>query len=165
MVRICMPHWSRVISARDVTFDETKRYQPDDNFDLVTEERVQPLEIKSLEGIEDKANVELPMRTLDLGADGPTGPPPERSIDTPNDTIIVDSGAGIDHGINTQLPSPEATPEATPEPQQSLAREPGSPLSTPTDSNATQTDLDKSDGSEIPTTGPNKGMDKNLILP
>jgi len=99
--RIWIPHLSRVISARDVTFDETKRYQPDDTFDLVTEERVQPLEIKSLEGIEDEANVELPMRTLDLGADGPTRPPPERSINTPNDTIIVDSGAGIDHSINT----------------------------------------------------------------
>src|SRR6266536_6395129 len=101
--RIWIPHLLRVISARDVTFDKTKKYQPDDTFDLVTEERVQPLEIKSLEGIEDEANVELPMRTLDLGADRPTRPPPERLIDTLNDIIIVDSRAGIDHGINTQL--------------------------------------------------------------
>ena len=64
-----------------------------------------------LEGIEDEANVELLMRTLDLGADGPTRPPPERLIDTLNDIIIVDSRAGIDHGINTQLLLPEITPE------------------------------------------------------
>ena len=96
------------------------------------------------------------MRTLDLG-------PNERLIDAPNDTIIVDSGAGIDHGINTQLLSPEITPE--PEPLYLRAREPSSPLSTPTDLNTTRTDLDKSDSSKIPTTRPNKGIDKNLILP
>ncbi len=72
---------------------------------------MQPLEIKSLEGIEDEANVELLMQTLDLGADGPTRPLLERLIDTPNNTIIVDSRAGIDHGINTQLLSLEMTPE------------------------------------------------------
>ena len=55
------------------------------------------------------------------------------------------------------------TPE--PEPLYLRVRAPSSPLLTPTDSNATRTDLDKSDSSEIPTTRPNKGIDKNLILP
>jgi len=67
-----------------------------------------PLEIKSLEGIEDEANIELLIRTLDLGT-------PERSIDVPNNTIIIDSRAGIDHGTNTQLLSPEITPEPKPQ--------------------------------------------------
>src|SRR6266487_370546 len=38
--RIWIPHLLRIISAHDVTFDESKRYQPSDTFDLVTEERV-----------------------------------------------------------------------------------------------------------------------------
>ena len=95
-----MPHLSRVISARDVTFNKTKRYQPSDTFNLVTKERVRPVEIKSLEGIKDE-DIELPRRTLDLGTSAPTTPPPERSIDAPNDTIIVNSGTSINHGINT----------------------------------------------------------------
>ena len=154
--RVWVPHLSTVISARDVTFDETKRYRAGDTFELVTEERVRAIEIKSLEGIEDEANIKLPSRTLDLGAGAPTKPLPERSIDAPNDTIIVDSGAGVDHGINTQLLSPEITPEPEPEPQQSRAREPGLPPSTSTD---------KSDGKGILTTGLAKGMDEDLILP
>jgi len=38
--RIWIPHLSRVISACNVTFDKTKKYQPDNTFDLVTEEWV-----------------------------------------------------------------------------------------------------------------------------
>ena len=156
--RIWIPHLSRIISARDVTFDESKRYQPSDTFDLVTEERVQPLEITSLE-IEDEANIELPIRTPDLGTDAPL---PERSIDAPNDTIIVDSGTGTDHGINTQLLSPEITPE--PEPRPPRAREPSPPHSTSNESD-TAGGMDKSGGKGIPTTGMSKGMDEDLILP
>jgi hypothetical protein len=147
--RVWIPQLSRIISTRDVTFDETKRYQPSDTFDLVTEERVQPLEIKSLEGIESEADIELPGQTLDLGA--PTTPPPERSIDAQDDTIIVDSGAGIGHGVNLQLPSPEITPEPEPQP----TRKP------PTDSNITGS---ASGAKGVPTTGLAKGMDTDLIL-
>jgi hypothetical protein len=69
------------------------------------------VEIKSLEGIENKANIKLLRRTLDLGTSIPL---PEQSIDMLNDIIIVDSGAGIDYSINTQLLSLEITPKPKP---------------------------------------------------
>lgn len=98
--RTWVPHLSRVVSARDVTFDGTKRYQPVNAFEQVTGELVRPLKIKSLEGIEDEANAELPNRIPDLGANTLTA---ERSLDEPNDTIIVDSGAVIDEPSSIQV--------------------------------------------------------------
>ena len=92
--RIWVPTLSRVISARDVTFDESQRYQQDIPFENITEELIQPLELKSLEGIEDEADVEPPIRPPDLGSDLAT-PSPELSLDSHNDTIVVDSGHGI----------------------------------------------------------------------
>ena len=72
---------------------------------------MQPLEIRSLEGIKDEANIKLLERTLNLGTSAPTTPPPERSINAPDDTIIVDSGTSISHSVNLQLLSPEITLE------------------------------------------------------
>jgi hypothetical protein len=93
-----------------VTFDESQRYQQDISFESITEELIQPLELKSLEGIEDEADVEPPIRPPDLGSDLPT-PSPELSLDSHNDTIVVDSGHGIEHGLGTLRLSPESTPE------------------------------------------------------
>jgi hypothetical protein len=174
--RVWIPHLSRVISTRDVTFNKTKRYQPSDTFDLVTKERVQPLEIKSLEGIEDKANIKLPTQTLNLGTGVPTKPPPEQLINTLDDTIIVDSRAGINHGCNLQLLLPEITPE--PEPQEPRFSPPGlgNQESLPRDKSSTDlictplimtkaTKSTKSSNKRVPMTGTTKGIDEDLILP
>jgi hypothetical protein len=138
--KVWVPHLSRVISARDVTFDETRRYQSTDTFELVSEAHVRSLEIRSLD-VEDEADVEIPARALDCRADPPSA---ERSLDAPQDTIIVDSGEGIDHGVGVQLPTPGITPE--PEaPHRVLENQP--------------------DKRRIATTGIAKNMDEDLILP
>jgi hypothetical protein len=94
-----------------VTFDESQRYQQEISFENITEELIQrlPVELKSLEGIEGEADVEPLIQTPDLGSDLPT--PPELSLDSTGDMIIVDSGHGIEHSLGILRLSPEATPE------------------------------------------------------
>ena len=97
-----------MISAYDIIFNETKRYKLSDVFDQVTKEHVQPLKIKSLEGIEDEASIKLPTQTLNIGTNESSA---EYLLDVPYDTIIIDSRDRINHSINLQLLSPEITPE------------------------------------------------------
>ena len=86
-----------MISTRDVMFNETKRYKPSDVFNQVTKERIQPLEIKSLEGIEDEASIKLLTRTLNIRTDESSA---EHLLDASYNTIIINSSNGINHSIN-----------------------------------------------------------------
>lgn len=64
-----------------MTFDESQCYQQDISFENITEELIQPLELKSLEGIEDEADIEPPIQPPDQGSDVPA-PSPELSLDS-----------------------------------------------------------------------------------
>ena len=78
-------------------FNETKRYKPSNVFDQVTKEYVQPLEIKSLEGIKDEASIELLTRTLNIRTNESSA---EYLLDGPNDIIIINSRDEINYSIN-----------------------------------------------------------------
>ena len=95
--KIWVPALHRVINARDVTFDDSKRFQQDEDFSDVTEQVVRPLELQ-LDEDEAEPLIQLPSVSA------------ERSIDATNDTIIVDSGRGIEHGTSL-LPTPQQSPE------------------------------------------------------
>lgn len=107
--RVWIPKLSRVINTRDVTFDEACRYTPNEDFTDVTERLITPLELFSLDTLEDPE------------ADQPTQAllPYERSIDAPGDTIVAD------HGIDTESPVEPViglpTPDLTPEPEATRA--------------------------------------------
>ena len=101
--KIWVPALHRVINARDVTFDQTKRYQPGEDFSEVNEQLVRPLKLLQYDQFEDEAEAEHQIQLPKVSA--------ERSIDAPQDTIIVDSGQGIKHGTSLQLPTPQQSLE------------------------------------------------------
>ena len=94
--KIWIPTLKRVIAMRDITFDTTRRYKPEDDRLDITDEEATALE-------EPQIQIELEL-DYELVLDLPRGVSAryEQSIDKPGDTIVVD------------LPS--HTPEATPEP-------------------------------------------------
>jgi hypothetical protein len=153
--RVWVPSLHTIISARDVTFDETRRYEPNDDFTDVTEAAI---ELVRVPGIDDIIDESSPLPSLLPQIE-------ETTIDEPYDTIIVDKGQGTSHGTNLQLATPEdqgtshrtnlqlATPELTPEPETAPKSHP-EPVNTATDKNP----------STVPTVGVSKGMDESLII-
>lgn len=109
--RVWVPTLSRVISVRDVTFDESQRYSHQDILeDVVIEKVVRPIELIVKED-DDIATYHY-----------------ERSIDAPNDTIVVDTRdesattqsateatttqlISTNQSTTDQLPTPETTPQ------------------------------------------------------
>ena len=139
-----------MIRARDVTFDQTRKYDAKDQFKNVTEELVQPIELLPLELSDDD---EAPSVAASY----------ERSIDATDDTIVVDTGTQdhqdhvtIDH-VTPDLEDSQKhpyllTPELTPEPtnSQGIADE-QAVASQPTELT-------------IPTTGILKGLDSSNVM-
>jgi hypothetical protein len=83
--RIWSPSQKRIVCARDVTFDPSKRYKPDEEEDPNIEEIIKLIEVPSFKGFEGqlyKGNVlglpiPKPLQSF------------ERSVDDFGDTIIV----------------------------------------------------------------------------
>jgi hypothetical protein len=109
--QVWIPKLSRVIRARDVTFDQTRKYDAKDQFKDITEELVQPIELLPLELSDDDDDKAPSVVALY-----------KRSIDTTGDTIVVDTGTQDhqDHVTpdleDSQKQRYPITPELTPEP-------------------------------------------------
>ena len=104
--RIWIPKLSRVISTRDVTFDESRRFTAHEEFEHVTEQLVTPLELYTLEMDESEEPI-------------PILQPYEQTIDSLGDTIVVDNGEPAVEPTDDPAEAPELgipTPDVTPEP-------------------------------------------------
>ena len=98
---IWVPSLERVVAMRDVTFDTTRRYATDDEVVVLTEEEADAIAVPQVDIDQTIDDWEL---SLPLGTRSQTSIPPyaEKSIDSLNDTIVVDT---------RQLPTPSVTPE------------------------------------------------------
>lgn len=164
--RVWAPSLSRVISVRDVTFDESQLYSPEDELEEGIEERVRQIEVVDLEPGQEEDESEPPSRSW------------ERSIDALNDTIVVatprDSSPTPTPELRKDVEAREPTlsggsgglisPELTPQPEERPERNNVVPENSTNQSTTRKTTKKSTKPTDLPKRSTNTGLDTTAVV-